>query len=162
MMTLRAASESGSVAICHDSTGITSCAMSGASDFANSPVYALVATTSARPLISPSAVFTTQRLLCRSKLVAGDRAKMRPPRSSTHAARPRDNASGLMWPPVLFQNPPCHASEPSIWRICSRDSNSTGAPAFDHCRTRRSAILMRPGECTGCTHPACSCSAWIW
>jgi hypothetical protein len=36
-----------------------------------------------------------------------------------------------MWPPVLFENPPCQASEPSIFRICSRDRNSTGAPAFD-------------------------------
>ena len=37
----------------------------------------------------------------------------------------------------------------SMSRDCSRDNNSTGAPNFDHCRTRRSAILMRPGECTG-------------
>ena len=63
--------------------------------------------------------------------------------------------------PVLFQKPPNHASEPSMSRVCSRDSSSTGAPNFDHCRTRRSAILMRPGECTGWTQPACSASASI-
>ena len=38
---------------------------------------------------------------------------MRPPRSSTARASPRANASGLMWPPVLFQNPPYQASDPS-------------------------------------------------
>ena len=76
-------------------------------------------------------------------------------------ASPRDSASGLIWPPVLFQNPPNQASEPSMSLTCSRDSSSTAAPNFDHCRTRRSAILMRPGECTGCTHPVCSCSASI-
>ena len=74
---------------------------------------------------------------------------MRAPCSSATRASPRASASGLMCPPLLFQKPPNQASDPSIWRVWSRDSNSTGAPNFDHCRTRRSAILMRPGECTG-------------
>jgi len=38
MMVFRAVSDSGCVAICHDNTGMTSRAMSGASDFENSPV----------------------------------------------------------------------------------------------------------------------------
>ena len=41
---------------------------------------------------------------------------MRPPCSSTTRARPRASASGLMWPPVLFQKPPNQASDPSMLR----------------------------------------------
>ena len=47
-------------------------------------------------------------------------------------------------------------------RTSSRDSSSTGAPRADHWATRRSAMRIRPGVCTGCTQPACSASASMW
>src|SRR2546422_687347 len=47
---------------------------------------------------------------------------MRPPRLSSTRARPRDSASGLMFPPLLFQKPPNQASDPSICRVSSRES----------------------------------------
>jgi hypothetical protein len=64
-----------------------------------------------------------------------------------------------MWPPLRFQKPPYQASEPVICAVAARSSNSTGASIVDHSRTRCSASLKRPGECTGWTQPACSASA---
>ncbi len=64
-----------------------------------------------------------------------------------------------MCPPDLFHQPPYQTAEPTRRATSSRDSSSTGAPHFDQAATRRSAIFMRPGECTGWIQPVCSASA---